>query len=156
MTHVINPLIDRAPGIIARFVTSETERQLGVQRNHFRDLPPRYAPNCYCIRYECNRCGLYVWFVKERPAEIPQACHHCGSKHVTIDGCAGWTNLPLPNLGQPQRLHQPLIPPQQKVTLVCEWCGREFTIPKRTKKQKCCSQKCGAQRHKHLKAAEGK
>jgi hypothetical protein len=156
MGGMINPVLDRAPGVVPRFVTSETEKVLGIHRNQFRELHDRYSPNCYCIRYDCQRCGMYVWFVPRKPDDIPQFCHYCLSDRVSIDGCDGWTNLPLPNLSKPMRLGKPLIPKAEKVTQVCEWCNKRFTIPKRTKKQRCCSQKCGAQRHKHIKAMEGK
>jgi ribosomal protein L33 len=151
MTHVINPLTDRAPGVVPRFVTSETEKVLGIKRNHFRELRDPYSPNCYCIRYECQICGMYVWFVKERPAAIQLSCHYCGSHRVAVDGCDGWTNLPLPNLSKPMKLNQLLVPASEKVTLVCSECKQEFRVQKSRNHQRTCSPKCGAQRQKYLR-----
>jgi ribosomal protein L33 len=158
MGGMINPVIQRAPGVVPRFVTSETEKVLGLKRNHFRELRDPYSPNCYCIRYECQRCGMYVHFVKERPAEIPQSCHYCNSKQVGIDGCDGWTNLTLPNLSKPMKLNQPLVPASEKVTLKCSECGQEFRVQKSRNHQRTCSPRCGAQRQKYLRVMrqEGK
>jgi hypothetical protein len=156
VSNVLSPIHQRAAGDVARFITSDTERILGVTRNQFRYKADSYAPNCYCVRVECSRCGQYVWYVPDEPSELPSRCHHCGKSGVGVDGCRGWVNFPLPSLSKPMKLGQPLVPRAEKVTQVCEWCNKQFTIPKRTKKQRCCSQKCGAQRHKHIKAMEGK
>jgi hypothetical protein len=153
MNHVINPLTDRAPGIVPRFVTSETEKVLGIKRNHFRELRDPYSPNCYCIRYDCQICGMYVWFVKDRPAAIQLSCHYCGSHRVAVDECDGWTNLPLPNLSKPTRLRtaQELIE-RKSYKLKCAWCANNFEVYTAARnKQKCCSVQCGADRNKYLR-----